>query len=443
MQKVFKTKFIFIIIFLFFVFNIKISNAQQATQPCSNFAGAECVQNINLSSFQYEFVQYSVCPDVSDRCVRRLPACTGECKPSSNCLNEIGGFCDGTTNTSCCGSGNMTSTQQSSIEKVLQKKPVCPEGQIYLEVPIRGKKCVANFGEYMTDLYDYFIYLAGVLAVIVIMIGGFQWVSAGGNQSKIGEAKERISGAIIGLILALGSYMILETINPNLLSMRMPRVRNITAVPIKFSTEDHIKARAEALKENIACNSNLECSKYDLICAPKNSNNGNQKICMNQSYDNGQCDEDDDCLQGLKCDTSGFKCVVPDILKCIGQRDLGARCFQSLYPLASGYCTSDNTCTLCKNKNADCSLNTLAGLVPLDVFGDNNSICSDQYNVCGQINKLTPREEFQNLPPAYKQQPEGDCKKSCPEQPFGVVGTVILHVTSYLPVTNQCIFYCK
>ncbi|MDD3284295.1 MAG: pilin [Patescibacteria group bacterium] len=446
MKKIFKIKFILFIFLLFFVFDINILNAQYVDQPCSNFAGAECVWQPNV--FQYEIIQHSVCPDTSQTCVRRRPNCTGECRQSYNCQNQILGFCDGTINTSCCG-GNMTAEQQASAERILaqQRQPVCLEGQIYLEVPIPGLgKCVDDFSDYMIKLYDYLVYLAGVLAVVVIMIGGFQWVSAGGNQSKIGEAKERISGAIIGLVLAIGSYLILDTINPNLLSMRMPSVRNISAVPIRFSTEEHMNSRAAAIADNITCNSNIECSRYDRICAPRRSDNVNQKICMNQSYDNGQCDEDEDCLQGLICNMSSYQCAVPDILKCIGQTDLGARCFQSLYPLVSGYCTSGNRCTLCNNSGADCSIGILGNVISTDLFADNDSICMDQYEVCGQINRLTTREEFHNLPPVYKQQPAGNCIKNCSSGVGGVVGaamTTLIHVGSYVPLMNICTYNCK
>jgi len=86
-------------------------------------------------------------------------------------------------------------------------------------------------GNYISVLYQYLLYVAGVLAVIVIMVGGFQWITAGGNQSKIGEAKERVMSAIIGLFLALGSYLLLFTINPDLIKihdLNMPNIEPIT-----------------------------------------------------------------------------------------------------------------------------------------------------------------------------------------------------------------------
>jgi amino acid transporter len=73
-----------------------------------------------------------------------------------------------------------------------------------------------NFPNYVRGMIKLLIGVAGVLAVIVIIIGGIQYITAGDSESRKGDAKERIWKAIIGLILALASWLILYTINPDL-----------------------------------------------------------------------------------------------------------------------------------------------------------------------------------------------------------------------------------
>jgi len=73
-----------------------------------------------------------------------------------------------------------------------------------------------TFAEYLIAIYNWAIRAILVLAVIVIMIAGFQWMTAAGNASKIGQAKERIVSAFIGIALAIGSYAILSFISPSL-----------------------------------------------------------------------------------------------------------------------------------------------------------------------------------------------------------------------------------
>lgn len=47
-----------------------------------------------------------------------------------------------------------------------------------------------------------------LIAVIMILIGGFQWMTAGGNEEKVASAKKVISAAVIGLIIILLAWAI-------------------------------------------------------------------------------------------------------------------------------------------------------------------------------------------------------------------------------------------
>jgi uncharacterized membrane protein YjgN (DUF898 family) len=48
--------------------------------------------------------------------------------------------------------------------------------------------------------------LLGIVAVVIILIGGFEWMTAGGNEEKVGEAKKRILAGVIGLAIILSAY---------------------------------------------------------------------------------------------------------------------------------------------------------------------------------------------------------------------------------------------
>lgn len=50
--------------------------------------------------------------------------------------------------------------------------------------------------------------LLGVIFVVLIIYAGFNWMTAGGDESKIETAKKTLSRAIIGLIIVAGSYSI-------------------------------------------------------------------------------------------------------------------------------------------------------------------------------------------------------------------------------------------
>jgi Zn-dependent protease with chaperone function len=48
----------------------------------------------------------------------------------------------------------------------------------------------------------------GIIAVVIILIGGFKWMTAGGSEDKVGEAKKLIIAGIIGLVIILLAYAI-------------------------------------------------------------------------------------------------------------------------------------------------------------------------------------------------------------------------------------------
>ena len=50
--------------------------------------------------------------------------------------------------------------------------------------------------------------LLGIIAVVIILIGGFQWMTAGGNEDKVGEARKRIFAGIIGLAIILSAWAV-------------------------------------------------------------------------------------------------------------------------------------------------------------------------------------------------------------------------------------------
>jgi len=60
--------------------------------------------------------------------------------------------------------------------------------------------------------------LAGILAFAMIVYAGFQYLTSGGNTAQQKDAQERIMNAIIGLVLLFAFYIILHTINPDILS---------------------------------------------------------------------------------------------------------------------------------------------------------------------------------------------------------------------------------
>jgi amino acid transporter len=53
-----------------------------------------------------------------------------------------------------------------------------------------------------------FLSLLGVIFIILILLAGYNWMTASGHEEKIKKAKETIWRAIIGLLIVVGAYAI-------------------------------------------------------------------------------------------------------------------------------------------------------------------------------------------------------------------------------------------
>ena len=52
----------------------------------------------------------------------------------------------------------------------------------------------------------------GGLALVMMVWGGFQWLASAGNPEKVKKGSSTMIWAIVGLVLALGSYVLVGTI---------------------------------------------------------------------------------------------------------------------------------------------------------------------------------------------------------------------------------------
>lgn len=71
-------------------------------------------------------------------------------------------------------------------------------------------------------LYVFFVMISGLAAFVMIVWGGVQWMSSQGNPAATGDAKDKIQKALLGLLLVLASFLILQIINPELTLLKNP-----------------------------------------------------------------------------------------------------------------------------------------------------------------------------------------------------------------------------
>jgi len=62
--------------------------------------------------------------------------------------------------------------------------------------------------ERIGDIIGIFLSFLGVIFLILMLVAGFNWMTAGGEEEKISKARDTIREAIIGLVIVVAAYAI-------------------------------------------------------------------------------------------------------------------------------------------------------------------------------------------------------------------------------------------
>ncbi len=77
------------------------------------------------------------------------------------------------------------------------------------------------FARYAQTVFNLSLGVAGVLAVLMLIIAGVQYTLGAVSEQSKSDAKDRIRSAILGLLIVLAAYLILWTINPDLVRLEL------------------------------------------------------------------------------------------------------------------------------------------------------------------------------------------------------------------------------
>ena len=104
--------------------------------------------------------------------------------------------------------------------------------------PIPGliEKGNTDLTKFFNNLFNIGITIAGFLSVVMIAVGGIQYMSTDAVSNKT-EGKDRITYALLGLLLVLFSWILLYTINPDILKFNLFEKNSINSSESILKTE--------------------------------------------------------------------------------------------------------------------------------------------------------------------------------------------------------------
>lgn len=191
-----------------------------------------------------------------------------------------------------------------------QNSRVCSNGQVCRPIISGG------FPGYFKLFYQFFIAALAVASVVMIMWAGFKRIMAAGNQETISESNKAFFGALIGFVLALTSYSLLQLINPQLVTNTLAVIEAVRpeyygSCPTYGKAENTYRAGYRVIecrggtRNGEVCHDDSDCPGGS-CGAGETLYNQTLDTCGKRVVLNGK-----ECT-GIECSTSGMGCF-PDL----------------------------------------------------------------------------------------------------------------------------------
>lgn len=226
----------------------------------------------------------------------------------------------------------------------------------------------SSLGEYIVALYSYGSIFAGFVAMFMLVYAGWQWLMAAGRLDKISQAKNTISGVLIGLGLLFGSYVLMSQISERLVNFGSLNIQSIEVLPgMDQFCSQALTTRTGGCGETQLITKDEPGNNYgiDMICvfqACPSPNPNSTLTCVDlttgspcpsvvNSFDEKppKCDcVPTNCLDLVITDCSGYKAL--DMCKnnaCLNQAVSGGSIFTQTCIVDHGSCNkiSDKRCS--------------------------------------------------------------------------------------------------
>lgn len=80
----------------------------------------------------------------------------------------------------------------------------------------------------INQIYRISLGLAALLALMMMVLGGYYYMTAAGNAERSGKGVDMIMSSMLGIAILFGAYLLLNTINPDLVNLKLKDFNDYT-----------------------------------------------------------------------------------------------------------------------------------------------------------------------------------------------------------------------
>lgn len=73
-----------------------------------------------------------------------------------------------------------------------------------------GTGWATNIGSLISSVLNIIMVVALLLVFLYLILGGIQWITSGGDKGKTEEARNKITSAVIGIIILAAAYALVQ-----------------------------------------------------------------------------------------------------------------------------------------------------------------------------------------------------------------------------------------
>lgn len=81
---------------------------------------------------------------------------------------------------------------------------------------LHGLSCTSSTGgvnDLIIRIINILLGVAFLVAVLFLILGGFRFITAAGNEKSSGEGKKTVTNALIGIVIVILSYVIVQVVS--------------------------------------------------------------------------------------------------------------------------------------------------------------------------------------------------------------------------------------